>query len=62
MTMTRKGKRHSMSGNVVGPLPTTDCLSMQTLEGNAAKLGGLRTIWAPAERGQPYGRLPEHER
>ena len=30
----------------------TDCLSMQTLDGQAAKAGELRTVWASAERGQ----------
>ena len=48
MTMTREGRR----GNGVGPMPSTDCLSMQTLDGQAAKAGELRTVWASAERGQ----------
>ena len=34
------------------PCRRTNCLSMQTLEGQAAKAGDLRTAWASAERGQ----------
>ena len=48
MTMTREGRR----GNGVGPMPSTDCLSIRPLEVQGSQAGALRTIWASAERGQ----------
>ena len=46
--MTREGRR----GNGVGPMPSTDCLSIRPLEVQGSQAGALRTIWASAERGQ----------
>ena len=48
--MRRGDEAEAQSAGV--PCRRTNCLSMQTLDGQAAKAGELRTVWASAERGQ----------
>ena len=48
--MRRGDEAEAQSAGV--PCRRTNCLTMQTLDGQAAKAGELRTVWASAERGQ----------